>query len=514
MAAADYVGFTDAIKAKFVKDLANEEENPTVDVAQWLRRCNEWADGTYPRGLTYSDLRWMAEQCVAELHRRDPKSDASMDGFPAAAQGKEAAGPQEKKSGETGAERRCRAGSAALAAASETRSSAPSLGRKKRRHRSAQAIKREFRHIQKPLEVRAAEDGSDGIVLVGTPIVYNTPYTVRDMYGEFEETMLPGVASRVIANGADVRFLFNHDGMPLARTVNGTLRLADTATGLEIRAVLDPRSQIANDLAVAVERGDVSEMSCGFVVASDTWSDDFTQRSIAQFEQLFDVSAVTYPASPTTNVEMALRSLLCEPLESNARRRLIAVEHDLRAGRVLSAENHALVQTVFDAASKVLANADSESDDTDEDAGDATVEPDSAVLASRSTAPATTDERRAAVGSFNDTQRALYTALQTAFGGDDGDECFDLWIEDFGTDWVVWNAYGDAGPGIGTWRAGYTADGDGTVTLTGEPVQVTIETNYVPVQRSENPEPDSRALVALELEAEQLRLRGRRHHAA
>jgi len=117
--ASDYVGLTPAIKAKFVSDLANVGTNPTVHVAQWLHRCNQWAATTYPKGCTYSDVKWMAQQCVNELKKRDPKSTASMAGFPGPSAGTEAAGPSDKKSANLGTETRCQAGQAALDAAGQ-----------------------------------------------------------------------------------------------------------------------------------------------------------------------------------------------------------------------------------------------------------------------------------------------------------------------------------------------------------------------------------------------------------
>ena len=46
-------------------------------------------------------------------------------------------------------------------------------------------------------------------------------------------------------------------------------------------------------------------MSVGFVVETDEWSADYTQRSISKFRSLEDVSAVAYPASPTTSIALA-----------------------------------------------------------------------------------------------------------------------------------------------------------------------------------------------------------------
>jgi hypothetical protein len=59
---------------------------------------------------------------------------------------------------------------------------------------------------------------------------------------------------------------------------------------------------------VSIERGDVSGMSIGFIARRQEWDD--TQepplRTIHEAE-LLDVSAVTFPAYPTT--EVGLRSL-------------------------------------------------------------------------------------------------------------------------------------------------------------------------------------------------------------
>jgi HK97 family phage prohead protease len=190
------------------------------------------------------------------------------------------------------------------------------------------------------LEVRSATDGSDAIELVGSPIVYDTPYKVRDWLGEFSETMKPGVASLLLASGVDTRFLFNHAGLPLARTIAGTLNLIDTTKALTFSARLDARQSLATDLAIAVERGDVSQMSCGFIVADDSWDDAEMNRTIYRFADLLDISAVTYPASPTTSIDIAARMMAEAPPESRARvRRMWAITRELREGHPVSTED-------------------------------------------------------------------------------------------------------------------------------------------------------------------------------
>ena len=213
---------------------------------------------------------------------------------------------------------------------------------KKPHHRSLPLTPEHRSFALDTIEVRTASaDGSgDKVDIIGSPIVYNRAYDVQDMLGKFSERMSPGVASSAIHNGDDVRFLFDHQGLPLARTAAGTMQLLDTADKLQFRATLDLRQQLANDLVIAIERGDVSQMSCGFSVADDDWNSDYTERTIHRFQKMYDVSAVTYPASPTTGIEIAQRMLMEQPLETRARvRKLWAISNELRAGKVLSQDN-------------------------------------------------------------------------------------------------------------------------------------------------------------------------------
>ena len=226
--------------------------------------------------------------------------------------------------------------------------------RRKARHRAVPLMP-EVRHwAASGLELRSSAD-SDTITITGEPIVYNTDYQVRDLFGEFTERMTTGVAANVLADGVDCRFLFNHDGLPLARTVSGTLVLEDTPTALRFSARLDARQQLANDLAVAVERGDISQMSCGFIVAEDNWDERMEDRTILRLADLLDVSAVTYPASPTTSIDVARRMAMEIPVESRARARKLYA--DLRAGKMLSQANQDKIVEAASALHQILDNS-------------------------------------------------------------------------------------------------------------------------------------------------------------
>jgi HK97 family phage prohead protease len=131
----------------------------------------------------------------------------------------------------------------------------------------------------------------------------------------FYEQIAPGAFTKTIKE-ADVRFLIDHDpSLLLARTKSGTLRLSEDLVGLAADADLAPTTY-GRDLAVLLERGDVSQMSFGFQVVKDDWTKeqvetngdpvDVEVRTIRE-AKLFDVSVVTFPAYEGTDA--TLRSM-------------------------------------------------------------------------------------------------------------------------------------------------------------------------------------------------------------
>lgn len=110
---------------------------------------------------------------------------------------------------------------------------------------------------------------------------------------------------------ADVRALFNHDpNFVLGRNGAGTLRLREDDKGLFVE-IDSPSTQTIQDLVVSpIQRGDVSQMSFGFIVVKermtikqdDEAGDDISEREILEVK-LFDVSPVTFPAYPETSIE-------------------------------------------------------------------------------------------------------------------------------------------------------------------------------------------------------------------
>lgn len=154
------------------------------------------------------------------------------------------------------------------------------------------------------LELRAIQDDKGLRHIVGYAAIFNT---LSDDLGWFREKIEPGAFAETI-KADDVRALLNHDSnYVLGRNKSGTLTLAEDERGLKID-ISPPDTQFARDLMTSIDRGDINQMSFGFRTLTDEWSliDGKDVRTLKKV-QLFDVSAVVFPAYPDT--EVGLRSL-------------------------------------------------------------------------------------------------------------------------------------------------------------------------------------------------------------
>jgi uncharacterized protein len=152
----------------------------------------------------------------------------------------------------------------------------------------------------------ARESGSP--VIEGYAIVFNS---LSEDLGGFREVIAPAAVDRALAEDHDVRALIDHDStLILGRSKSGTLRMVKDSHGLRVQ-ITPPDTSYARDLLAVIERGDVSGMSFGFMTpeGGDTWARSENGTAIRTVNDLYlrDVSVVTYPAYPAT--EVARRSL-------------------------------------------------------------------------------------------------------------------------------------------------------------------------------------------------------------
>lgn len=173
---------------------------------------------------------------------------------------------------------------------------------------------------KKPLEQRSysfevrAEETERGHVITGRPIVYNS----RTDLGWFDEIIESGALDQT--DLTDVRFLVNHDTskIPLARSRrnngNSTMQLTVDTMGLGIRVDLDTENNAeARALYSAVERGDISGMSFMFRIRGEEWDNldsDHPTRRIKDISTVVEVSAVTFPAYDSTEINARSKEAL------------------------------------------------------------------------------------------------------------------------------------------------------------------------------------------------------------
>lgn len=141
--------------------------------------------------------------------------------------------------------------------------------------------------------------------IVGNPVVCG----VRTQMYDYIEVIEPGALTE--ADISDVLLTVNHNlsDIPLARSRGGqpgeTMQLTVDNYNCRITAQLDVENNPqARALHSAVSRGDITGMSFMFHVKEDSWEreNDVLVRHIQKIDKIFDVSAVTIPAYPSTSI--------------------------------------------------------------------------------------------------------------------------------------------------------------------------------------------------------------------
>jgi HK97 family phage prohead protease len=174
------------------------------------------------------------------------------------------------------------------------------------------AERRFFLTSKKPFETRAAQDGEpeSNVYIKGYAALTEVPTILYENENEsYEEVIAKGAFDDVLEN--DVRCLFNHDSNQiLGRSTSGTLTYGVDESGLFYECMLDTSIVAHDGLYKSIMRGDISQSSFAFKVKEDKveiYSNEETdkevcKRTIMKFQELYDVSPVTFPAYADTTV--------------------------------------------------------------------------------------------------------------------------------------------------------------------------------------------------------------------
>lgn len=190
-------------------------------------------------------------------------------------------------------------------------------------------------------EVRAE---GDGMSFTGYAIRWDVPSEPLP----FTESIAPGATTRSLKSRNEVKAFVNHDtNLVIGSSRAGTLRMTEDSKGLLTQIDL-PDTSYARDLSVSIQRGDVSGMSFGFSVVKDSWSEDYSQRTISEL-RLHEVSVVTgFPAYRQTTA--AVRSLPLLAQRTGVDIDALSDAFDAMAAGTLDSDQYALLLDAVDRA--------------------------------------------------------------------------------------------------------------------------------------------------------------------
>ena len=135
------------------------------------------------------------------------------------------------------------------------------------------------------------------------------------------------------ADMSDVVFLKDHVGTVLARTKNGLLDLSIDEHGLAVRADLT-KTTAGREMIEEIEVGNYTQMSFAFTVGADHYDKETRTRVIDSFKKLYDVSAVAFPANPSTDIGLTARDYFNGVIEAEKAERLERERRELQKKKI------------------------------------------------------------------------------------------------------------------------------------------------------------------------------------
>ena len=188
---------------------------------------------------------------------------------------------------------------------------------------------REYRNMPM-MEVRAAGEGEEKSFIVEGYATTFEPYVLFEDEGiQYKEQIMPEAFEE--ADLTDVIFVKDHEGTVFARTKNGSLTLNIDNHGLLSRADLG-RTSAAREMHEEIQAKMYTQMSFAFTVAEDSYDREQHLRKILKIKKLYDVSAVSFPANPGTDIGVATRDYFNGVIEAERAERL-AQEQALEEAR-------------------------------------------------------------------------------------------------------------------------------------------------------------------------------------
>lgn len=164
----------------------------------------------------------------------------------------------------------------------------------------------------------------------------------------YNDIVVKGAFAKTIQESKRVKVLWQHDphqpiGKPIA--------MSEDSKGLHVKAKIS-NTTLGKDVVQLIKDGVIDELSIGFNTIKDEWDQKSGARLIKEVK-LWEFSPVTFAAN-----EMAgISGIKSAQLTPNLDKLQNWINGELKAGKVLSAQNETLVQNAIDALTALLGSS-------------------------------------------------------------------------------------------------------------------------------------------------------------
>jgi len=189
---------------------------------------------------------------------------------------------------------------------------------------------REYRNME--LRVAQQEGEGQSYIVEGYASTYDSYKIFTDMDGtDYFERIEPTAFNG--ADMTDVVFRVDHEGRVYARTSAGTLKVWMDEHGLANRTDLS-KTQAARELYADIEAGNYPKMSFAFTVAEDHYDKATHTRVIDRIAKVYDVSPVSFPANPSTELSVSTRDYFNGVIEAEKAERLEREKREIQKKKI------------------------------------------------------------------------------------------------------------------------------------------------------------------------------------
>ena len=190
---------------------------------------------------------------------------------------------------------------------------------------------REYRTLNIEIEERS-ENEEPSYKVRGYASTFEPYVLFEDEDGtQYKEVIEPTAFDE--ADLTDVVFRVDHEGTVYARSSAGTLKVGFDEHGLFDEADLSKTAK-ARELFEEIKAGNYPKQSFAFIVREDSYDKKTHTRTIKKIGKVFDVSPVSFPANPTTELDIATRDYFNGVIEAEKAERLESEKRE-RAKRAL-----------------------------------------------------------------------------------------------------------------------------------------------------------------------------------